>query len=88
MRMRNLFHLRQRICMWASTCALALGAPLAHAETAEGTLEHGAGFSALWFVSPESGDLVGHLFHNARPLGKPSWPTACLACTARWQAWP
>lgn len=71
MRTRNPIHLRQRLRMLAaSTCALALFAPLAHAETAEGTLEHGAGFSALWFVSPESGDLVGHLFHNASPAGQ------------------
>ena len=54
-----------------SACALALAAACtAHAETIEGTLEHGAGHSVLWFLSPESGDLVGQVVQNASPAGQ------------------
>ena len=54
-----------------SACALALAAACAaHADTIEGTLEHGAGHSVLWFLSPESGDLIGHVVQNASPAGQ------------------
>ena len=57
----------QRLCACALT---ALAAFSAQAESIEGTLEHGAGHSVLWFLSPESGDLVGQVLHNASPAGQ------------------
>ena len=43
---------------------------LAQAETLEGTLERGPTHSALWAVSPESGDLIGQVFANASQAGQ------------------
>ena len=50
---------------------LALVAPAcAQASKVEGLLERGPTHSVLWFVSPESGDLVGQVFANASPAGQ------------------
>ena len=57
----------------ATTTIAALATLLntaARAETVEGLLEKGATYSALFSVSPESGDLVGYAFKNASPAGK------------------
>ena len=43
---------------------------LAAAETADGVLEKGPVYSALFSVSAESGDLVGYAFKNQSPVGK------------------
>jgi hypothetical protein len=48
----------------------SLGAVQAQAETTEGVLEKGPSYSALFSVSPESGDLVGYAFKNQSPVGK------------------
>lgn len=40
------------------------------ANTLEGTLERGPAHSVLWFVSPESGDLIGQVFANTSPAGQ------------------
>lgn len=48
----------------------SLGAVQAQAETTEGVLEKGPSYSALFSVSPESGDLVGYAFKNQSPAGK------------------
>lgn len=50
--------------------ALALGGASAQAETLEGTLERGEQHSVLWFVSPESGDLIGQMFANTSQVGQ------------------
>ena len=50
--------------------ALALGGAYAQAETLEGTLERGEQHSVLWFVSPESGDLIGQVFANTSQAGQ------------------
>lgn len=51
--------------------ALALGlASASAAEPLEGTLERGPGHSVLWFVSPESGDLIGQVFANDSQAGR------------------
>lgn len=52
--------------------ALLLGAAQApaFAQGIEGVLESGSTHSALFVVSPESGDLVGYAFRNASPVGK------------------
>ena len=43
----------------------------AHAtQTAEGVLEKGAPYSALFSASPESGDLIGYTFKNESAAGK------------------
>lgn len=43
----------------------------AHAtQTAEGVLEKGAPYSALFSASPESGDLIGYAFKNESAAGK------------------
>ena len=43
----------------------------AHAtQTAEGVLEKGAPYSALFGASPESGDLIGYAFKNESAAGK------------------
>lgn len=39
-------------------------------ETLEGQLERGPTHSVLWFVSPESGDLIGQVFANASQAGQ------------------
>lgn len=64
--------------------ALALGGASAQAETLEGTLERGEQHSVLWFVSPESGDLIGQVFANTSQAGQVIL-AKCLpgmACTA------
>ena len=53
-----------------SLLALALGSASAQAETLEGTLERGEQHSVLWFVSPESGDLIGQVFANTSQAGQ------------------
>lgn len=50
--------------------ALALWGTSAHAETLEGMLERGAQNSVLWFISPESGDLIGQVFTNTSQAGQ------------------
>lgn len=50
--------------------ALALWSPSAQAENLEGRLERGASHSVLWFVSPESGDLIGQVFTNTSQAGQ------------------
>ena len=40
------------------------------AETIEGLLEHGKPYSAIFSLSPESGDLIGHVFRNDSAVGK------------------
>ena len=55
----------------AAALAAAAWCPgIAHAqETLEGTLERGPTHSALWAISPESGDLVGQVFANTSQAG-------------------
>ncbi len=57
----------------AATAFAALATLLsatARAETVEGLLEKGATHSAIFTVSPESGDLVGYAVKNQSPSGK------------------
>lgn len=49
-------------CSWA--IAVTSSGPM------EGSLEKGAVYSAIFEVSPGSGDLVGHAFKNQSPVGK------------------
>ena len=48
----------------------ALASTSATAEIVEGLLEKGATHSAIFTVSPESGDLVGYAVKNQSPAGK------------------
>lgn len=48
----------------------ALASTPAIAETVEGLLEKGTTYSAIFTVSPESGDLVGYAVKNASLAGK------------------
>lgn len=50
--------------------ALALWCASLRADTLEGTLERGPAHSVLWFISPESGDLIGQVFANTSPAGQ------------------
>ena len=51
--------------------ALCAGATTTHAtQVAEGVLEKGATYSALFSASPESGDLIGYAFKNESAAGK------------------
>ena len=51
--------------------ALCAGATATHAtQVAEGVLEKGAPYSALFSASPESGDLIGYAFKNESAAGK------------------
>lgn len=50
--------------------ALALWSPSAQAENLEGRLERAASHSVLWFVSLESGDLIGQVFTNTSQAGQ------------------
>ncbi|UJB66896.1 hypothetical protein YS110_20060 [Acidovorax sp. YS12] len=55
----------------AAALALAPWRASAQAEeTLEGQLERGPTHSVLWFVSPESGDLIGQVFANASQAGQ------------------
>ena len=51
-----------------TTCSWAIAAT--SSGPIEGTLEKGAVYSAIFEVSPGSGDLVGHAFKNQSPVGK------------------
>ena len=62
------FHPLRRLRIAA--LALALAHAGAQAATFEGPLERGPTHSVLWFVSPESGDLVGQVFANDSPAGR------------------
>ena len=53
---------------FAALCACASLA--VQAETIEGVLEKSAPYSALFTVSPESGDLIGYPFKNQSAVGK------------------
>jgi hypothetical protein len=54
----------------AQTLALTLVCAAVRAETLEGQLERGPTHSVLWFVSPESGDLIGQAFANTSQAGQ------------------
>lgn len=54
----------------AALTTLALVLTPAQAETLEGVLERGAHHSVLWYVSPESGDLIGQAFANTSQAGQ------------------
>ena len=54
----------------AAAIALITLAPAAQAESVEGVLETGLVWSALFGVSGESGDLVGHAFRNQSGAGR------------------
>ena len=62
---------KQSLILTVATLATLLSTTI-NAETVEGLLEKGATHSALFTVSPESGDLVGYAVKNASPAGKPS----------------
>lgn len=49
---------------------LGLLPAMAMGQGIEGVLERGSTHSALFVVSPESGDLVGYAFRNGSPVGK------------------
>lgn len=51
-----------------TTCSWAIAATIS--IPVEGPLEKGAVYSAVFEVSPGSGDLVGHAFKNQSPVGK------------------
>lgn len=53
----------------AAVVALLTGGA-AHAQSVEGVLERGRDHSALFGVSPESGDPIGHLFRNQSAVGR------------------
>lgn len=68
-------HIGQQPSCRAALSALALAlwsiVPVfAQAETLEGKLEQGANHSVLWFVSSESGDLIGQVFANTSQVGQ------------------
>jgi len=50
--------------------ALLCGGSFAATGPTEGVLEKGAAYSALFTVSPESGDLIGYAFKNQSTVGK------------------
>ena len=54
----------------ASGLLYAAGGTAAQAESIEGVLEQSGAHSALFTVSPESGDLIGYPFKNNSPVGK------------------
>ena len=63
--------LRMSACL--ASCALATWLSPAWAqspEVIEGLLEHGRPYSALFTLSPESGDLVGYAFRNDTGQGQ------------------
>ena len=59
--MKKLFAIASVAISFAATSA---------AEVVEGVLEKGPNHSALFVVSPESGDLVGYAFKNQSTVGK------------------
>ena len=60
---------KQPLTLTVATLATLLSATI-NAETVEGLLEKGATHSALFTVSPESGDLVGYVVKNQSSAGK------------------
>jgi hypothetical protein len=58
-----------RLALCLSASALTAGIAAA-AEPLEGVLDKGANWSALFSVSPESGDLIGYAFNNQSLTGK------------------
>ena len=62
--------------------ALALWSTSVQAKNLEGMLERGASHSVLWFVSPESGDLIGRTAYQAWPawLKAPALPSRMSHC--------
>ena len=60
---------KQSLILTVATLATLLSTTI-NAETVEGLLEKGATHSALFSVSPESGDLVGYAVKNQSPAGK------------------
>ena len=58
---------------YAAIFGLALGStlsPSALSETLTGLLECSNGYSVLWYISPQSGDLIGRVFSNTSLEGK------------------
>ena len=75
----------QRPALHAALTALALSLTPAQAETLKGMLERGTRHSVLWFVSPESGDLIGQVFTNSSQAGQVILANCLpgLACVVR-----
>lgn len=69
--MKHLHPSRKRLAWTTAACLLTglLAAP-AMAQGIEGVLEKGSTHSALFVVSPESGDLIGYAFANTSAVGK------------------
>ncbi len=58
-----------RLALFLSACVLTAGIAAA-AEPVGGVLDKGANWSALFSVSPESGDLIGYAFNSQSPAGQ------------------